>query len=213
MIDFKGKLQEQYGYIFSEGLINKISEVGIYKQVEPQNELIGYGEVMKYIPLILSGAVKIMRENSDGKELLLYYLEKGDTCAFTLNCSLGNKTSEIRAVTETQTEAIMIPFHYIDQWICEFPEWRSFVLQSYFYRVNEMIDTIDSVAFTQMDERLWRYLSYKAMVLGSTHLNLTHQTIADEMNTSRVVVSRLLKKLENQGKVVLGRNEISLKNF
>ena len=156
---------------------------------------------------------RILREDKEGDELLLYFLEKGDTCAMTLSCCLGDKKSEIRAVSETKAKLIMIPIQKMEEWSTKYKSWRNFVFESYHNRLNEMLTTIDSIAFLKMDERLLKYLGDKARISNDGIVHNTHQEIAYELHTSRVVISRLLKKLENLGKIELHRNYILIKKL
>lgn len=206
-------LQTQYGYVFNQELIHEIQSIGEFYEFQAGDEIIDYGQHLKHLPLILNGAIRVLRENKDGQELLLYFLERGDTCAFTLNCCIGNKLSEVRAEAETDTQLIMIPVQKLDEWICKYSEWREFVIQSYYERVNELLDVVDSVAFQQLDVRVLQFLKDKAMVSGDTEIITTHQEIASHLNSSRVVISRILKKLENQGKIEIARNQIKLIDF
>lgn len=206
-------LERYFGFMFGDELMTRIREVGEIVKFKAGTEIIDYGQTLENIPLLLSGAIRIMREDENGHELLLYFLEKGDTCAFSLNCCIGKKTSEIRAEAETDTELIMIPVDKIDEWMCKYDEWRRFVMQSYYERVNELLDVVDSMAFHQLDQRIFQYLKDKAMVSGNTNMKVTHQEIARDLNSSRVVISRLLKKLENKGTIKIGRNQIDLIEF
>jgi len=168
------------------------------------------GSYIKAIPLLVSGVIKILREDTNGDELLLYYLEKGDTCSMTMTCCMGQTKSEIRAVVETDAKLIMVPVQKMEQWTATYTSWRNFVLESYHNRLNEMIHTIDSIAFDNMDQRLLNYLKEKARITQSKVIENTHQEIAYDLHSSRVVVSRLLKKLENIGKIKLHRNYIQI---
>lgn len=203
-------LKQNYGYLFEDSLLEEIGRVGMLKKVPEGFQIMDIGEPIKGMPLILEGAIKILREDEKGNELLLYFIEKGDTCAMTLSCCVGRAKSEIRAVTETDTSLIMIPVEKMESWMAIYKSWRQFILQSYHDRLMEMLDTIDSIAFLKMDERLLRHLRDKAMVTHDDLIQTTHQEIAQDLNTSRVVVSRLLKKLENQGKIQLYRNSIKV---
>ncbi|WP_416173216.1 Crp/Fnr family transcriptional regulator [Christiangramia sp. OXR-203] len=162
------------------------------------------------MPLLLNGAIKILREDGDGDELLLYFIERGDTCAMTLNCCMGQTKSEIRAVAETDTTMIMVPIAKMEEWTARFKSWRNFVFESYHSRLSEMLDTIDTIAFLNMDQRIMKYLRDKAKINGDENVQSTHQQIAYDLHTSRVVVSRLLKKLELDGKIKLQRNQIKV---
>lgn len=204
------ELKENFSHLFEEALINEIAQVGTIKQVTGGDKLIEIGDYLRSMPLLISGAIKILREDGDGDELLLYFLEPGDTCAMTLTCCLGQKKSEIRAIAELDTTLIMIPVQKMEEWMGKFRSWRNFVLASYHTRLMEMLDTIDSIAFMNMDERLVKYLRDKQKIGGEPIINSTHQEIAYELHTSRVVVSRLLKKLESMGKIELNRNSIRI---
>ncbi|WP_310993890.1 Crp/Fnr family transcriptional regulator [Aequorivita marina] len=203
-------LKENFTYIFEDALIEEIDEVGILKEVKEGNKLIEIGDYVRSMPLLVSGAVKILREDDNGDELLLYFLERGDTCAMTLTCCLGQKKSEIRAIAELDTTLIMVPIQKMEEWMGNYKSWRNFVLQSYHERLTEMLETIDSIAFLNMDKRLVKYLQNKKKITNDAVINSTHQEIAYELNTSRVVISRLLKKLESLGKIELYRNSIKI---
>ena len=203
-------LQDNYGHIFEDELLQQIDNVATFKEIPEGFKLIEIGEFIKSMPLLVSGVVKVLREDDKGDELLLYFLEHGDTCAMTLNCCVGHRKSEIRALAETEAKLIMVPISKMEEWMANYPSWRNFILESYHNRLNELWETLDSKAFLNMDERLLKYLKNKSRVTGSTTINSTHQEIAYELHTSRVVISRLLKKLENMGKVKLNRYHIKL---
>lgn len=203
-------LKENFTHVFEDALIDEINKVGTLKEVKEGDKLIEIGDYVRSMPLLVSGAIKILREDDNGDELLLYFLERGDTCAMTLTCCLGQKQSEIRAIAELDTTLIMIPIQKMEEWTGKYKSWRNFVFQSYHERLSEMLETIDSIAFLNMDERLVKYLQNKQKVTKDSVINSTHQEIAYELNTSRVVVSRLLKKLENLGKIELYRNSIKI---
>lgn len=203
-------LKENFTNIFEDALIEEINDVGTLKKVKEGEKLIEIGDYVRSMPLLISGAIKILREDDDGDELLLYFLERGDTCAMTLTCCLGQTKSEIRAIAELDTTLIMIPIQKMEEWTGKYKSWRNFVFQSYHERLTEMLETIDSIAFYNMDERLVKYLQNKQKVTNDSLINSTHQEIAYELHTSRVVVSRLLKKLESMGKIELYRNSIKI---
>jgi CRP/FNR family transcriptional regulator len=206
------ELKDNYGHLFEDELLNEINQVGTFKEVPEGFKMIDIGNYVKAIPLLISGAIKILRQDNDGDELLLYFLEKGDTCAITLSCCLGQTKSEVRAIAETKATLIMVPIQKMEEWSGKYKSWRSFVFESYHHRLNEMLETIDSIAFLKMDERLIKYLKEKARISQDKIIQHTHQEIAYELHTSREVISRLLKKLENLGKVKLHRNYIVIKD-
>lgn len=209
----KDILKEAYGYIFEEALLEEIDAVATYKDFKAEDYLIEIGDYIKMMPLLLEGAIKILREDDNGDELLLYFLERGDTCAMTLTCCMGQSKSKIRAIAETNGSLLMIPVEKMEEWLTKYKTWRNFVFDSYNIRLKEMLEAIDTLAFMNLDERLYKYLTDKAKVLGNTEIHSTHQQIAYELHTSRVVVSRLLKSLEMQGKIKLHRNKIEVLEF
>ncbi|QYA26903.1 Crp/Fnr family transcriptional regulator [Gramella sp. MT6] len=204
------ELEEAYGFLFEKELLDEIVEYGTLKTAAAGDKIIEIGDYVTGMPLLIKGAIKILREDNDGDELLLYFLERGDTCAMTLSCCLGQTKSEIRAVAETDTTFIMIPISKMEEWTAKYRSWRNFVFESYHSRLSEMMDAIDAIAFMNMDERLMRYLRDKAKINGDEVIHSTHQQIAYDMHTSRVVISRLLKKLELDKKISLQRNQIKV---
>lgn len=204
------ELKKNFSHLFGDDLIEEIVRVGLRKHVKEGEKLIEIGDYLRSMPLLVSGAIKIIREDDEGDELLLYFLEAGDTCAMSLTCCLGQSQSEIRAIAELDTTLIMIPVQKMEEWTGKYKSWRNFVLASYHTRLMEMLETIDSIAFMNLDERLVKYLRDKQKIGGVPIINATHQEIAYELNTSRVVISRLLKKLENLGKIELSRNSIRI---
>ena len=204
------KLKNHYGYLFEDKLINEISEISSYKEFKENSIIIDINNEITSIPLILGGAIKILREDKDGDELVLYYIEKGDTCAMTLSCYMNESKSKIRAVAETDVTLLMIPKTKMTEWLGKYKSWQEYILQSYHSRLNEFIDAVDSIAFLNMNERLHKYLKDKAMVVGNDVLNVTHLQIANDLHTSRVVISRLLKALEKQSKIELSRNQVKV---
>ena len=210
MTNFYDDLMTHFGYFFEEELIKEINTSGIQKSILKNETIIDIGDYIKFMPLLLKGAIKILREDENGDELVLYYLEKGDTCAMTLSCCLGQTKSKIRAVTETDVELIMIPKEKMGEWFGKYKSWQSFILQSYHSRMDELLEALDTIAFLKMDERLFKYLKDKAMVTNDDTIITTHKEIADDLHTSRVVISRLLKKLENESKIILFRSSIKI---
>ena len=206
-------LKNNFGHLFEAELLQEINQVGTFKDVAEGAKMMEIGDYVRSMPLLISGAIKILREDSNGDELLLYFLEKGDTCAMTLTCCLGQTKSEIRALAATDATLIMIPVEKMEHWAGKYKSWRKFVFESYHNRLNEMLATIDSIAFLKMDERLVQYLKEKARIAKNHIIYNTHQEIAYELHTSRVVISRLLKKLENLDKIALHRNHIHIKNI
>lgn len=206
------KIEDYYSSIFEKELIDEIVNVGFLKSMPSNEILVEIGDKMTHVPLILSGAVKIVREDSKGDEIALYYIEKGDTCAVSFVNCIHRTESMFRGITEKDTEGIFIPVDIIDTWLAKYKSWREFVIDTYHMRLIEMVDSIDSLAFSKLDDRLLKYLHDKVKILETNTIKITHQEIADDIHTSRVVVSRLLKVLENEGKIKIMRNRIIIQD-
>ena len=203
-------LHQTYGQFFEPNLIDEIAQVATLKDFNEGDVLIDFGDYIKKMPLLISGAIKILREDFDEGELLLYFIEKGDTCAMTMACCIGDAKSEIRAIAETKGQVVMIPVNFMEEWLGKYKSWRNYVFNSYNNRLKEMLSAIDNLAFMNMEERLVSYLSEKSKINATSEIKNTHQEIAYDLNTSRVVISRLLKALENQEKIKLHRASIEI---
>jgi len=166
-----------------------------------------------HMPLVISGSIKVLTEDSKGDELLLYYLELGETCAVTLNCCTRKTKSTIRAITETDTEILFIPVEKMEDWMIKYKSWRAYVLDSYNGRLNEMLGAIDNIVFNSLEDRLRRYIKDKAWIAKSAVLNISHQDIANDLHSSRVAISRLMKKLESDNYIKQQRNKVILVEF
>lgn len=206
-------VKQHFELLFEAPLIEEILQLGDFKEFESDDELMDIGQDITHFPLIISGSLKVMTENENGNELLLYYLEMGDTCAMTMQCCLKSSKSKIRVTAEDLTKVVFIPVHKMEEWIVKYPTWRRFVFDSYNNRLNEMLESIDNLAFTNLEGRLYKYLKDKALINSSFELKITHHQIAADLNSSRVVISRLMKKLENEGKITQDRNWVSVKEF
>lgn len=169
------------------------------------------GQYVKIVPLVLKGLIKVSREDEEGRELFLYYLHPGDSCTMSFTCCMMNKKSEIRTVAEEKTILLGVPIRFMDEWMTKYQSWKNFVMQSYDNRMMELVKTIDSIAFKKMDERLFEYLEAKSKAFQTKELSVTHQDIAFDLNASREAISRLLKKMEKEGMLTLGRNKINLR--
>jgi len=206
-------LNHIYGGIFESALIQEINQVGTYREIKAGTEIIRSGEYIKSIPLLLSGAIKVIREYDDGEELLLYYVEEGNTCSMSMSCCVEQRKSQIKAVAELETLLIMIPIKKMEEWLGLYQSWRTFVFSNYQNRIEEVLQSLERVAFERLDERLEDYLREKARINSERSVYQTHKEIAEELHSSRVVISRLLKKLEQMGHIKLHRNHIELINL
>lgn len=203
-------LRKHYPQLAERGLQEEIVNIGKLLFFKAGETIMDYGSYVKLIPLVIQGSLKVIREGDNGQEVFLYYLEPGDACTMSFTCCLMNKKSQIRAVAEEDTLIIGIPVRQMDDWMTRYQSWKNFVMLSYDNRLLELVKTIDSIAFQRMDERLMQYLQRKAEVTNSKEINATHQEIAYDLNASREAISRLLKQLEKEGFLKLGRNKIVL---
>ena len=207
------KFHKIFAPIFEEELYDEILEIGIFDTINKGDYVIDIGDELKYIPLLLQGAVKIIREDQNGEEILLYFLERGDTCAISFVNCINLKKSIFRGIAERNTEFIMIPVTKLEEWLVKYKSFRKFIIDSYHNRLIELAKTIESLTFMKLDESLILYLEAKVKIMRSRNLNISHQEIACDLHTSRVVVSRLLKALEKRHKVELGRQKITVTNL
>ncbi|MBZ5858922.1 Crp/Fnr family transcriptional regulator [Flavihumibacter profundi] len=187
--------------------INQNSEIRYFKAGD---ELMKTGQYFRSTMLILDGLVKVYREDDQGNEFFMYYLQPGEACALSMVCALKQEASEIMAKAVKDTEVIAIPLHFMDEWMTKYRSWAKFVMETYRARFEELLRTVDHIAFQAMDERLEFYLKKHQETLQTNIIPLSHQEIADELNSSREVISRLLKKMEQLGKVRLNRNSIEI---
>lgn len=190
------------------GLADEIIQSGRLKVFTEGEELVHEGQFISGFPIILRGLIRVTRRNTDGNELLLYYLKEKEMCAMSLTCCMARQTSQVNAVAEELVEAIIVPVEYLDIWINKYPVWKQFVMQTFQNRFRELIETVDAIAFMKLDDRLIRFFEERYAKTGLSTYDGTHQDLALKLNSSREVISRLLKKLENQGKIKLSRNFI-----
>ncbi|MEQ9468276.1 MAG: Crp/Fnr family transcriptional regulator [Ekhidna sp.] len=191
-------------------LIDEIVTIGRLKKVSAGNVVISPDSPGNEMPIVLSGLLKVMRQDPDGNEVFLYYLEGGETCAMSITCCIEGRKASYKVMAEEDSTLWMIPMTYMDSWIKKYESFRRFVFGAYQTRFDELLMTIDSVVFHKMDERLYRYLLDTKQATGSYEIHKTHEQIANELNTSRVVISRLLKGLEREGKIEQHRNKIEI---
>ena len=205
-MDLKNKLS----HFLEKKLIEEIISEGKVMNFKEGDVIMDYGKRVKFMPLILSGSVRVMRRDEEDREILLYYLSSNESCAMAYACCMEDKKSEVKAIAEENVEIIGIPHEKLDEWLVKYPSWKSYIFNSFTQRFNELLKSLESIAFHKLDERLIKYLKKKVKLSGKTSIPLSHNQIAEEMGTSRVVISRLLKQLENEKKLVLYRNEIKL---
>ncbi|MBM3416883.1 MAG: Crp/Fnr family transcriptional regulator [Bacteroidetes bacterium] len=195
---------------FEPDLLSAIEKEAVEKSFRAGEVIMGTGQYIKSTVLVLEGRIKIYRENPEGGEFLMYYLGPGEACAASMICAIQSQTSEIMALAEEDTEVLMIPIQLMDDLMNQYKSWYQFVIQTYRSRFDELLSAVDNVAFRNMDERLEFYLKRYAGKAGKKQIDISHQQIADDLNSSREVISRLLKKMEQRNLVRLNRNMIEL---
>jgi CRP/FNR family transcriptional regulator len=192
---------ENLQHIFEPKLLQEIQQFGIIQHFKEGDLIMDYGKYIRMMPIILNGTIKVYRLDDEGHEILLYYLSSSESCSMAYSCCIEAKKSEVKAIAEDDVELIAIPHIKLDEWLCTYPSWKNYIMRSF----NERF-----IAFHKLDERLIEYLKEKQRITGSSVIKASHSLIADELATSRVVISRLLKQLENSKKIILYRNEIKL---
>jgi len=193
---------------FEEELRQAIAEEGMLKQVETGDALIEEAQFIRSFPILIEGLIRVTRMDESGNELLLYYLQPGEVCSVSLSCCMDRTRSKVRAIAEEDTSVIVLPVELLDSWITNFQTWKEFVMFSMRKRFDELLNTLDSIAFLKMDERLERFFRDRYRTTGYKTYSRSHQDIALALNTSREVISRLLKQMEKLEMVSLSRNRI-----
>lgn len=195
---------------FSNELIEDIKSNEVIKTISTGEVIMRTGQYFKNTVLVIKGTIKVYREGDDGGEFFMYYLQPGQACALSMVCAAKNEKSQIMAKAVEDTEIIMLPLNIMDKWMMQHRSWYEFVIGTYRNRFEEILEVIDSIAFRAMDERLEFYLKRQVEACGCKELKLSHQEIGSDLNTSREVISRLLKKMEQRGLLVLHRNQIQI---
>jgi CRP/FNR family transcriptional regulator len=193
---------------FESGLRKAISEAGIYKEFAEDQELIREDQYIRSFPIVISGLIKVCRTDDAGNELLLYYLRPGEVCTVSLICCMDRTRSRVKAITEEETAVILIPVELLDNWIGRFQTWKEYVMRSMQMRFDELLNALDTIAFMKMDERLEKFFINRYHSSGSKIFEGSHQEVALALNSSREVISRLLKQMENRGLIFLSRGRI-----
>ena len=191
-------------------LLEKLKKEGTIKIFPPDSVIIDENDYIKFVPIVLHGSIKVFKLDEDGREILLYYIKPGESCVMSFLGATCNGTSKIKAVVEEEAEVLLLPVHKATDLIRENPQWIQFIFELYNRRFEELLSVVNAIAFQKVDDRLWELLKTKTKLLKTSELNMTHQQIADELGTAREVVSRLLKQLERENRISLGRNRIRL---
>ncbi len=210
MSEETGTFLNKFSSVFEPELLAELETKSMIMQVKGGETMLNPGQTIRAVPIVLSGAFKVSRINDEGQELLLYYVREGESCAMTFTCCMMAHASVIKGTAEEDSELLCIPVDVTDEWMMKYKTWKRFVMNTFLNRFTEVLKSIDDVAFKKLDDRLVNYLKEKSKTTGSPLINLSHQRIADELGTNRVVISRLLKRLELDKKLLLYRNQIRL---
>ncbi|HRE51485.1 MAG TPA: Crp/Fnr family transcriptional regulator [Flavitalea sp.] len=194
----------------SPELRKRLEQYGIVKTFSEGAPILNENAYIRAIPIVLQGSIRVMRTDEDGKEILLYYIRPGESCIMSFLGGLHQDTSKVKAIAEEETEVLLAPVDKVSLLIKEFPEWLDYIFRLYHKRFEELLEVVNAVAFKKMDERLLNLIRRKCEISQTKTLSVTHEQLANELGTARVVVSRLLKQMEDEGLVKLGRNKIIL---
>jgi CRP/FNR family transcriptional regulator, anaerobic regulatory protein len=196
------------GFAINKNLLDQLKQEGTIRNFQPETVIIDENDYIKSVPIVLSGSIKVFKLDEDGREILLYYIKPGESCVMSFLGATCNETSKIKAVVEEESEVLILPVHKAVELIRENPQWIQFIFELYNRRFEELLSVVNAIAFQKVDVRLWDLLRTKVKLLRTDELNITHQQLADDLGTAREVVSRLLKQLERDNKIALGRNKI-----
>lgn len=204
------KLEQITEFKTSPELVQKLYENGISKEYEAGDILMSENSYIRSIPIVMKGSIKVIRTEEDGREILLYYIKAGESCIMSFLGGMHNETSKVKAEIEEDAEILFLPMEKVSLFIKEYPQWLDYIFRLYHKRFEELLDIVNAIAFKKVDERLLKLLHKKSELNNSKTIQTTHEQLANELGTARVVVSRLLKQLEENGEVQLGRNKIIL---
>jgi len=194
----------------SQNFNEKLKEFGFVKNFQADEVILGEHAYIKSIPIVVKGVIRVMRSDDDYKEILLYYIRAGESCIMSFLGGIHHDTSKVKAIAEEETEVLFIPVEKIPLLIKDYPEWLDYIFRLYHKRFEELLELVNALTFKKMDERILHFLYSKKELHGESSLKITHEQIALEMGTARVVVSRILKQMEEEGLLILGRNKITL---
>jgi CRP/FNR family transcriptional regulator len=203
-------LQEISEFKTSPELIAKLYEFGIQKNYKAGSIILNENAHIRSIPIVTKGVMKVFRMEDDGREILLYYIKAGESCIMSFLGGMHNETSKVKAEIEEDAEILFLPIEKVSLFIKDYPQWLDYIFRLYHKRFEELLEIVNAIAFKKVDERLLNLLHKKAEMTNSKTLLITHEQLANELGTARVVVSRLLKQLEENGELQLGRNKIQL---
>ncbi len=196
--------------IFHSDLVKEIEDSGNLKQFSAGDVIVNMDSYIKHIPVVISGSIKVIRTEEDGREILLYYLTPGESCIVSILAGMKNETSKIKAIVEEDAEIMLIPADKAKEWVKKYPDWTDFIFNLYQKRFEELLDVVNSVAFQKIDTRLLHLIKQKTQLYQSKEISVTHQQLADELGITREATSRVLKQMEKDHLLILSRNKIEL---
>lgn len=205
-----GTLEQIAEFKSSPELVEKLYKYGIQKNYEAGSIILNENSHIRSIPIVTKGMMKVIRTEEDGREILLYYIKAGESCIMSFLGGMHNETSKVKAEVEEDAEILFLPMDKVSLFIKEYPQWLDYIFRLYHKRFEELLEIVNAIAFKKVDERLLTLLKKKSELTQSKTIQITHEQLANELGTARVVVSRLLKQLEENGVVQLGRNKLSL---
>ena len=194
----------------SPELISKLRQHSMAKAYSSGDLILDENSAIRAIPIVTKGTLKVMRTEEDGREILLYYIKAGESCIMSFLGGMHDEKSKVKAEVEEDAEILFLPMEKVHLFIKEHPEWLDYIFRLYHKRFEELLEIVNAIAFKKVEERLLSLLHKKQELTGSKTLSITHEQLANELGTARVVVSRLLKQLEENGNLQLGRNRIIL---
>jgi len=204
------ELEDLIEFKSSPEIIEKLHEYGKLKTFAEGEVVLNENAYIRAIPIVTSGSIRVIRRDEDGREILLYYFTAGESCIMSFLGGMHRDCSKLRAIAEEESEILFIPIDKVTLLIKEYPEWLDYIFRLYHKRFEELLEVVNAVAFKKMDERLLAFIKKKSELTKSHTLYVTHEQLANELATARVVISRLLKQMEGEGLVILGRNKITL---
>ena len=196
--------------IFQSDLVREIEESGNLKHFSAGETIVNMDSYIKNIPVVISGSIKVIRTEEDGREILLYYLTPGESCIVSILSGMKNETSKIKAIVEEDADIMLIPADKAKEWVKKYPDWTEFIFDLYQKRFEELLDVVNSVAFQKIDARLLHLIKQKTQLYNSKEISVTHQQLADELGITREATSRVLKQMEKDHLLILSRNKIEL---
>jgi len=195
-------LNMEHNILFPENsLPGEVVQGSVIKTIPQNTEILREGQYVKVIPVVYKGLIKVYK-NYEDRELLLYYIKQGESCIMSLSSVINDDPSRVYAITEEETNVLLLPVDKILSWLKKYPELNLLFYKQYSVRYDDLLNTISKVLFEKMDKRLLGYLKEKVGLLNQNPVKISHREIANDLGTVREVISRIMKKLESEGKVI-----------